>query len=129
MDTTPLGQLIAKKLHSADRGTTFKQHQDLRYTIHGWLERINQSDLKPEQTGDPQDYFGMNLVYNDVVGSLANTPQFNGNISAMTWNNSSGQGEVKQNGYRYTYDPLSRITSADFRQKKMNGVTHIPGCR
>lgn len=124
-----LGQIIAHKLHSIDNGKTFRQHEDLRYNIRGWLTRINQSDLKPEQAGDPQDYFGTNLAYNDVIGSLANTPQFNGNISAVTWSNSLAQGEVEQNGYRYTYDPLNRITGADYRQKKSEWdlPTHLDG--
>jgi RHS repeat-associated protein len=113
-----LGQLVAKKLHSPDQGATFKQHEDYRYTIRGWLSRINQSDLTPEQTGDPQDFFGMNLSYNEVVPTLSNAAQFNGNISAITWNNGTGQGEAKQNGYRYSYDPMNRITGADYCQKK-----------
>jgi RHS repeat-associated protein len=113
-----LGQLITKKLHSENAGSTFKQHEDYRYNIRGWLSRINQSDLTPEQTGDPQDLFGMNLSYNEAVPTLSNEPQFNGNISAMTWNNGTAQGEAKQNGYRYTYDAMNRITRADYRQKK-----------
>jgi RHS repeat-associated protein len=113
-----LGQLVTKKLHSEDVGSTFKQHQDYRYNIRGWLTRINRSDLTAEQAADPQDLFGMNLSYNEVVPTLSNTPVFNGNISAMTWSNGTAQGETKQNGYRYTYDAMNRITGADYRQKK-----------
>jgi RHS repeat-associated protein len=122
-----LGQLITKKLHATDPGATFKQHQDYRYNIRGWLSRINQSDLTPEQSSDPEDLFGMNLLYNDVVPTLANAPQFNGNISAITWNNGTGQGDAKQNGYRYSYDPMNRITGADYRQKKTEWAqpTHL----
>jgi RHS repeat-associated protein len=126
-DYNELGQLITKKLHSEDNGNIFKQHENFRYNIRGWLSRINQSDLTPEQTDDPQDLFGMNLSYNEVVPTLSNASQFNGNISAVTWNNGTGQGEAKQNGYRYTYDPLNRITGADYRQKKSDWAqpTHL----
>jgi RHS repeat-associated protein len=119
-DYNDLGQLTTKKLHSENNGSTFKQHEDFRYNIRGWLSRVNQSNLTPEQSSDPQDLFGMNLSYNEVVPTLGNVPQFNGNISAISWNNGTAQGEVKQNGYRYTYDPMDRITTADYRQKTSN---------
>jgi YD repeat-containing protein len=60
-----LGELVTKKLHSTNNGTTFKQHIDYRYNIRGWLTRINNSDLTADNTNDPRDYFGMNLYYNE----------------------------------------------------------------
>jgi hypothetical protein len=62
-----------------------------------------------------------------VVPTLSNAPLFNGNISAMTWNNGTAQGDAKQNGYRYTYDAMNRITGADYRQKKSDWAqpTHL----
>jgi hypothetical protein len=66
----------------------------------------------------------MNLSYNDVVPTLSNAPQFNGNMLAITWNNGTGQGEAKQNGYRYSCDPMNRITDADYRQKKSDWGQH-----
>jgi RHS repeat-associated protein len=112
-----LGQLITKKLHSTDQGATSKQSVDYRYNIRGWLTRINSSDLTADNTNDPRDHFGMNLSYNDPVSTLNNAPQFNGNISAITWSNNQGYGDVKENAYRYGYDPMNRITGADYRQK------------
>ncbi|MFD0998701.1 RHS repeat-associated core domain-containing protein [Ohtaekwangia kribbensis] len=112
-----LGQLITKKLHSEDQGTSFKQHVDLRYNIRGWLTRINNADLTPEETNDPRDHFGMNLAYNESVATLNNSPQFNGNISAMRWSNNQGFDDVKENAYAYTYDAMNRIAGANFRQK------------
>jgi RHS repeat-associated protein len=112
-----LGQLITKKLHSENEGTSFKQHIDMRYNIRGWLTRINNADLTPDQTNDPRDHFGMNLSYNEPVSTLNNTPQFNGNISAMRWSNSQGFDDVKENAYAYTYDAMNRIAGANFRQK------------
>jgi len=113
-----LGQLITKKLHSEDQGTNFKQHVDMRYNIRGWLTRINNSDLTPDQTNDPRDHFGMNLSYNETVATLNNTPQFNGNISAIRYSNNQGFSDIKENAYQYTYDPMNRITGANFRQKQ-----------
>ena len=113
-----LGQLVTQRLHSEDNGETFLQHKDYRYNIRNWLTRMNQSDLSADNASDPQDYFGMNLEYENAVPSLSNTPQFNGNISAITWNNGLGEGEATQNAYRYTYDAMNRIHSAEYRQKK-----------
>lgn len=112
-----LGQLITKKLHSTDEGTTSKQAVDYRYNIRGWMTRINNSALTPDDINDPRDHFGMNLTYNDPVPTLSNTLQYNGNISAITWSNNQGYGDVKENAYRYGYDAMNRIADAGFRQK------------
>jgi RHS repeat-associated protein len=117
-DYNELGQIITKKLHSEDQGSTFKQHVDMRYNIRGWLTRINNTDLAADASGDPRDHFGMNLVYNEPVSTLNNAPQYNGNISAMTWSNSQGYDDVKANAYKYSYDAMNRISGADFRQKQ-----------
>ncbi|SKC85116.1 RHS repeat-associated core domain-containing protein [Ohtaekwangia koreensis] len=113
-----LGQIITKKLHSENQGGTFKQHVDMRYNIRGWLTRINNTDLAADASGDPRDHFGMNLAYNEPVSTLNNAPQYNGNISAMTWSNSQGYDDVKANAYKYSYDAMNRISGADFRQKQ-----------
>jgi RHS repeat-associated protein len=112
-----LGQLITKKLHSTDEGTTNKQAVDYRYNIRGWLTRINNTNLTADNANDRRDHFGMDLYYDKAVSTLSNSPQFNGNISAMSWSNGQGFGEVKENAYRYAYDPMNRIKGADFRQK------------
>jgi len=113
-----LGQLITKKLHSEDQGSTFKQHIDFRYNIRGWLTRINNSDLTPDKSSDPHDHFGMNLSYNEAVPTLDNEPIFNGNISAMRWSNNQGYSDEKEHAYKYGYDPMNRISRADFRSKQ-----------
>ncbi len=59
----------------------------------------------------------MELGYDQPIGT-ANTSLYNGNISAMKWSNSLSLGDVKENAYNYSYDPLNRIKQADFRQKK-----------
>jgi RHS repeat-associated protein len=62
-----LGQLVDKKLHSAN-GAAAKQSIDHRYNIRGWLTSINDAALTIDGT-DPKDYFGMELGYNEDIGS------------------------------------------------------------
>ncbi len=59
-----LGQLVDKKLHSIS-GSPYKQSIDYRYNIRGWLTSINDSEL----TENENDYFGMNLAYNEEQGT------------------------------------------------------------
>jgi len=40
-----LGQVVQKKLHSADGGLNFLQTVDYRYNVRGWLTNINRCDL------------------------------------------------------------------------------------
>jgi RHS repeat-associated protein len=117
-----VGQVVDKKLHSADNGTTGKQSIDYRYNIRGWLKSINGAELdasvdNDEASGQARDLFGMNLAYNDVVSGLNNEGLHNGNISAIRWSNNLGLGEKKENGYKFQYDKLNRITQADFQEK------------
>lgn len=122
-----LGQLIDKKLHSTDpentpiANKTFKQSVDYRYNIRGWLTKINDSNVSTSSAAEDAnvllpDLFGMNLHYQDQVSGLNNNPLFNGNISAITWSANQGLGAVKQHAYNYGYDPMNRITSADFQK-------------
>ncbi len=116
-----IGQLVDKKLHSTDNGTTFKQSVDYRYNIRGWLTSMNDASLANNGTtnDDPDSYrdlFGMNLGYNNDLG-VGNTALYNGNISGITWSNSLGLSTVKQNAYVYTYDPMNRIQSSSFKEK------------
>jgi len=58
-----LGQLTDKKLHGTSG--TFKQSVDYRYNIRGWLTSVNDSELSDGE----DDYFGMNLGYNEELGT------------------------------------------------------------
>jgi len=108
-----LGELIDKKLHSEDDGTTFAQSVDYRYNIRGWLTKINDSDLSDGEG----DYFGMELGYNEDLGA-GNTPLYNGNISAVKWSaNFAGD----QRLYNYQYDVMERLTAADYKANKGTG--------
>ncbi len=114
-----MGQLVDKKLHSTNtNGTNAKQSVDYRYNIRGWLTRINDSNLTAEE-GDPTDYFGMNLAYNEnfASGNFTITQKnYNGNISAIRWSAGLGQGTVKEMAYDFLYDPMNRLTAAAHKQ-------------
>lgn len=88
-----LGQLIDKGLHSVN-GATPMQSIDYRYNIRGWLISMNNSQLSIDgQTNDDAgDFFGMNLAYNEELGTgntqrtfsntgLVGSYIFNGNAS------------------------------------------------
>lgn len=129
-----IGQVVDKKLHSLDgvtltTGASFLQSVDYRYNIRGWLTNINNRDLTnniPYYAGvDPNsddlaiegtDLFGMELMYDNHQSQSGSTPQHNGNISEVMWqtNNPAIAGNGLR-GYAYHYDPVNRISSADYR--------------
>ena len=98
-----LGQLVTKKLHSEDNGTTFEQDVDHRYNIRGWLTKVND----PANIGT--DLFGMELKYNNPT-LLNIEKQFNGNISQIDWKSTDGEGQQ----YGYKYDPMNRLLEAKY---------------
>lgn len=108
-----LGELIDKKLHSTDNGASFEQSVDYRYNIRGWLERINDADLSDNEN----DYFGMELAYNNTLSGITSTAMFNGNISAAKWSNIASGGQ-KQSAYAYSYDAMNRLTGADYNERE-----------
>ena len=131
-DYNELGQLIDRKLHSTDNGTTGKQSIDYRYDIRGWLKSINGSSLDPgfyndDANGQARDLFGMDLFYFEGEVDLGNVGQFGGNISAIKWSNNLGMGSVKHNAYTYTYDAMNRLKGASFKQKTTEWQTNTTG--
>jgi RHS repeat-associated protein len=113
-----LGQLVDKKLHSTDDGATFKQSVDYRYNIRGWLSSVNNSSLSNDgiTNDDTNDLFGIEFGYNNSIGT-GNSPQYNGNISAVKWSNHLGQSETKERGYNFTYDPMDRLRYSSHQEK------------
>ncbi len=110
-----LGQLVDKNLHSNDNGTSFKQSVDYRYNIRGWLTSINNSRLSVnEMNDDINDLFGMELGYNQDVFDTNAEGLFNGNISGVKWSKGIATNGADV-GYRYTYDTLNRVKSAQFK--------------
>ncbi len=96
-----IGELTNKKLHSDDVGTTSRQSVDYNYNIRGWLTKINDP---ANATAD--QLFGMQLLYDN-----APSPQYNGNIGQMKW---SSPGDNVQEDYAFSYDPLNRLTAANY---------------
>jgi RHS repeat-associated protein len=111
---TPLGQLQQKKI---SEGNTLLQTVDYGYNIRGWLTSIN----NPANVSNPGDLFGMNLYYNLTVPGLNNQALYSGNISATEWQTVQASGTTTPNtsgrkAYRYSYDPLSRLTDAYYSE-------------
>ncbi|MCU0420066.1 MAG: DUF6443 domain-containing protein, partial [Cyclobacteriaceae bacterium] len=122
-----LGQLVDKKLHvSSPSGGghegVAKQSIDYRYNIRGWLTHINnaQVNVNAATNDDPNDLFGMELLYNQPDTDFGNTPLYNGNISATKWSSPMGLGTVKEKGYAYSYDELNRLKTSAYKEE-MNG--------
>ncbi len=87
-----LGMQATKKLHLPGNDIVWKQLIDYDYNIRGWLTSID------------NDMFSLALGY-DITQS---TPQFNGNISEMSYSYTGFSGK-----YTYSYDGLNRLTAAD----------------
>jgi RHS repeat-associated protein len=97
-----LGQLANKKLQPTT--TSEVDNTDYAYNIRGWLKSLN--DMNPSGT----KHFGMVLYYNDALGVMNNTAQWNGNISAQRWKVK----DKEETAYTYSYDNLNRLTSANY---------------
>jgi len=106
-----LGQLINKKLHSAN-SLGYLQYVDYTYNIRGWLTSINNPDNLAHLT-DPVDLYGERLDYDAAETGLNSSypSQYNGNISAMVWTSTN----KTKRGYAFTYDGLNRLTYGDFK--------------
>lgn len=85
-----IGQLKTKSLHSED-GSSFLQDVNYTYNERGWLKEHN------------------NVLFNEVLSyNNGLLPQFNGNISGMSYTgNNSGT-----KAFNYTYDNLNRLKNA-----------------
>lgn len=113
-----LGQLIDKKLHSTDNGTTFEQSLDFTYNIRGWLTSLNDAALTDVETESEKDLWGMELGYDQSLTGLTTTKAYNGNISGVKWSSGQGLGTQDQKGYAYSYDKMNRFKSAQHYSKE-----------
>ncbi|OOQ57423.1 DUF6443 domain-containing protein [Mucilaginibacter pedocola] len=110
-DYNEVGQVRVKRLHSINGGTSFLQHVDYRYNPRGWLTSINNTSLAAEANinSGTNDKFGMELNYES---GGTGTPQYNGNISSVTWKMGQVGGVTPlAQSYSYQYDYLSRLTA------------------
>jgi len=125
-----IGQLIDKKLHSTNSGSSWLQSVDYRYDIRGRMTTINNSKLAVDDgTGsgytndDGNDVFGMEILYDKVDANLTNTASYNGNISAVKWMSLNGSGvKTYERSYKYTYDLLNRFTGANYAERATTGT-------
>ncbi|HEY9006027.1 MAG TPA: DUF6443 domain-containing protein [Ohtaekwangia sp.] len=120
-----LGQLVTRKLHGDQTGTSFLQNVDYRYHIRGWLASINNAQLAadPLTSTDTNDYFGMEFSYEAAAG-MGNNAYYDGNASAIKWKGSgAANGMAEQRSYKYTYDQAGRLTNATFQKSTASNWT------
>jgi RHS repeat-associated protein len=107
-----LGQVVKKKIHSKDNGSSWLQALDTRYNIRGWLTGINTT----ADSGDPVDYFGMELGYNNSLGT-GNGDRYDGLISGLKWKNGVSN---RERAYNYNYNNRGELTGGAY--KTVNGL-------
>jgi RHS repeat-associated protein len=111
LEYNELGQLMTKKLHSTNGGTTFLQSLDFRYNERGWLASVNNPYNFDDAGAISNDLFAYKLLYNSAADGFGVNPQYNGNISGMVWVSQ----DKGTNGYNFYYDALSRLEIAHYR--------------
>lgn len=102
------GQLETKSIQPSGVEGNALQYVDYSYNIRGWLTNIN------EEYQQGVDYFSLNLKYEEGAD-----PQFNGNISEMTWLSDF----VEKQTYEFTYDDVSRLKGATYYGRGDHSVT------
>jgi hypothetical protein len=117
MEYTELSALKKKYLHG--NVSAYLQKQGYRYNIRGWLTQINNID------GPGTDVFAETLFYETLPSYYNNhaTARFNGNISGMEWYTKDMVSTGTVNGYAFTYDTFSRLTSSAFFNRNANANT------
>ena len=112
-DYNEIGELISKKLHSEDQGTSYAQSVDYQYNIRGWLTDIND----PDDLATDDDYFGMSLKYDNPASTsgLSSVAQYNGNICEIHWN-SENSASTNRKAYGFQYDKLNRLKTSTYAE-------------
>jgi RHS repeat-associated protein len=115
-----LDQLTDVKLHSTDKGISFRQSIDYRYNIRGWVSSVNNASLIADgvTNDDANDLFGLNILYESADVSLNNTPDFSGNVSTIRWSINQGKSVEKERAYRFNYDPMDRLKTTEMFSNK-----------
>ena len=88
----------------------FAQEINYLYNIRGWMTHIND----PENLN--LDFFAMELKY-----TTGEKPQYNGNISAVTWNSFKFNAEKT---YEYSYDDINRLTASEYSERNNYGTNY-----
>lgn len=104
--------LLSRKKVGGQMGSTPLQTVRYTYNIRGWLTDINNYD---HYLND--NLYNQRIYYNDLkksslaTGAPLNNRSFNGNIS---YSETITKSDNTLRGYKYQYDQLNRLTSADF---------------
>jgi RHS repeat-associated protein len=123
-----LGQVIKKGLGYVN-STTWLQNVDMRYNIRGQLLSINNSKLTSDggvTNGDTNDVFGMQLLYDQTDGNLANgagnAARYDGRLSAVKWMSADASGnKTYERSYTYAYDNVNRYTGSTYSERTTTG--------
>ncbi|NOU17302.1 MAG: hypothetical protein HOO91_07080 [Bacteroidales bacterium] len=110
-----IGQLKSKRLSGG------AQQLDYAYNIRGWLTTINNIGSASSNVRQ----FSLSLRYND--SSMGVLPQFNGNISSISWRMPGGTGAVAngaQQNYSFTYDALNRLRNCHYSEGLAGNLTN-----
>jgi len=119
-----IGQLVDKKLHSTNGGSTHLQSVDYRYTINGQLRSINHPSLGVVAgvNDDANDLFGMEMIY-EGTSALGNTPYFSGLLSAVTWRSKTQTvPNPKERSYSFSYDKADRLKGSVYKDRNVGGT-------
>jgi RHS repeat-associated protein len=105
-DYNHLGQPVIKQYTTTDI-----LHE---YNIRGWLNHIQAR----KSTNHDVNFFNETLHYDDGFASKL----YNGNIAGITWKYYDSLGSGTNNAYGYTYDKLSRLNHAEYRELSQGGL-------
>ncbi len=97
-----LGRLINSK-----RNNSAKLSVDLKYNVRSWITEITNLD-------NANKLFEVKLFYDKAYQS--STPRYGGDVTAMYWTLTGD----KKRGYKFAYDNLSRLTSAQYLENDVN---------
>ncbi|WP_333624252.1 DUF6443 domain-containing protein [Sphingobacterium siyangense] len=84
------------------------------YNIRGWLNHIQAR----KSTNHDVNFFNETLHYDDGFANKL----YNGNIAGITWKYYDSLGSGANNAYGYTYDKLSRLSHAEYRELSQGGL-------
>jgi len=122
-----LGQLVDKKLHSVNSGSSYLQSVDFRYNIRGSLISINNGTLTSDTKNDDlNDVFGMEVLYDVKDTQLNNTSYYDGSISALKWRAITPSAtNPNQKAYRFDYNTQKQLKNALYSNKTVAATTWI----
>jgi RHS repeat-associated protein len=125
-----LGQLKAKKIAPNYNSNAGLETLSYDYNIRGWMLGANRDYAK--SSSSTSSFFGFDLGYDkpsiapsggSSIGSYTGG-QYNGNIEGIVWK-SKGDAAIRK--YDFTYDPVSRLTGADFNQYTSSSFSKTAG--